>query len=524
MTNSLLHARMLEQTESWTPWDRRIWHTGTILTLQELVEASSWSVRGVLSDASVQWLRVSLRPELGRDPGLSTQATRGQLESLLKTNLVYSSQGRRQLERVAGFAADHYLEGWQAAASRGPLHLERGSRYIVSYLLDLGFHPEYLRKVMKSLSGLSEEELIEELRALAGKPVSRFEGWVLLTNVPEASLMQSHADWMKPADVAAAMKRIGQTAPRNQSGALRFDVEGRDEVAAATQVREQLERLVSRTRFLRSSERLAYEPWFWRSDGSRIRLRARGASVSAMSLAKSGLLYEDRLAGDAYGRIDDAFELASHLIGSPAPVAAANAWAAIESLLIDPGEADHLVGGRVVAADRAASILTAAWPRAELTRLSYRLTGRESHNPVVFRKLASIGSEDNVTRCLTLIQNWDGIRDTSVLGKSDQAAWRRMSELRTNPKAVLTRVENYMQGALRRLYRHRNLVMHGGELRPVALSATTRTTGPLVGALLDRLAVAAHLRKEDPLGALGRAEVVMKITKETGQLEHLLQM
>ena len=319
------------------------------------------------------------------------------------------------------------------------------------------------------------------------------------------------------------MRSIGEQPPRGQSGALRFEVCARDEFAATEQVRVQLERLVSRTRFLRTSRPLSYVPKWWRQSGKPISLIARGPAVNAMSLAKSGLLYEDRLAGDAHGRIDDAFELASHLIGSPAPVAVSNAWAAVESLLIDPGESDQSVGGRVVAASRAAKMLAAAWPRAEFTRLSYRLLESPSLDVRIRAGLDEIG-EDNVRRCALLLEHWVHVENTQDLAPQDRAAAQRMAQLRENPQAVLGRVEGYMGGALRRLYRHRNLVMHGGELRPVALSATTRTTGPLVGALLDRLAVAAHLRQEDPLHAIARAEVALQSVKTTKGLSFLLQV
>lgn len=523
MVTNLLQARVLEQIEAWTPWDRRVWHTGTVLALQELVEASSWSVRGVLSDSAVQWLRSSLLPELGRDQGLANPATRAQLEAILKQPLNYASQRRRQLERITEYVAEHYLDGWLEAARKGSVHLERGSRYMASYALDLGFHPEYLRKVLRTHSGNSEEDLIEELRGLAARPTTAFTGWVLLSDVPERELMEQRSSWIDPTEVARLMRSIGEQPPRNQSGGLWFEVCARDEIAAAEQVRSQLERLLSRTRFLRVSKPLSYDPKWWREKGKPISLRARGPAINAMSLAKSGLLYEDRLAGDAHGRIDDAFELASHLIGSPAPVAVSNAWAALESLLIDPGESDQSVGGKVIVATRAAKMLATAWPRAEFTRMSYRLLKSPSLDLKIRSGLDEIG-DDNVRRCALLLQHWDQIENTADLSLEDQAAVQRIAQLKQNPQAVLGRVEGYMAGALRRLYRHRNLVMHGGELRPVALSATIRTTGPLVGALLDRLAVAAHLRREDPLHAIARTEVALQSIKSTKDLTFLLEM
>ncbi|WP_353713524.1 hypothetical protein [Arthrobacter sp. K5] len=218
MVVNLLQARVVEQIEAWTPWDRRVWHTGTVLALQELVEASSWSVRGALSDSAVQWLRSSLLPELGRDHGLANPAIRTQLETVLKHPLSYASQRRRQLERITEYVAGHYLDGWLEAAKKGSVHLERGSRYMASYALDLGFHPEYLRKVIARHSEATEEELIEELRRLAARPAATFKGWVLLLDVPERELMEQRSSWIDPTEMARLMRSIGEQPPRNQSG------------------------------------------------------------------------------------------------------------------------------------------------------------------------------------------------------------------------------------------------------------------------------------------------------------------
>lgn len=521
MTANMLAVRMLEQTAPWTPWDRRVWNSGTILTLQELVEASRWCSQGVLSDTSVNWLRTDVRKELGQDSGLNFADTRRQIEEITKKNIKYSSSERRQLEAITEFAADNYLDGWKNIFTQGSFNLERASRYISSYMLDSGFHPEHLRKIYSDHKNSNNIDLIEVLKNTSELPSENFTGIVLLKSVPEKRLMEQNASWVAPREVSDFMRKIEKDPPRDQAGALRFEVESRDIYSAANLVREKLERLVSRTRFLRTHDRLSYIPTFWIEDGRQISLGPRGSSISAMSLAKSGMLYEGTLAGDVQGKIDDAFELASHLISSPPPVAVSNAWAAIESLLIDPGESDRDAGGRVVVADRAATILTAAWPRAELTRLSYKLV-KYTHLDLVVRAKLEKAGDDNISRCKILLKHWDNVKTISDIAPDEAGAIKRVDELRSNPKQVLTRVHRYMTGSLRRLYRHRNLVMHGGELKPIALASTTRTTGPLVGALLDRLAVFAHLRQGNPLDAFSYSAVFIYQAKETKNLELLL--
>src|SRR5207244_6944715 len=101
----------------------------------------------------------------------------------------------------------------------------------------------------------------------------------------------------------------------------------------------------------------------------RLRNRHRGLAVRA-------LYREDRLYSDGRGsNIDAAFELLEPLAGgSPGP-AVAGGWAAIEALLVMPGDAE-----RGLAGDRLAAIVAASFPRAELTALAYKIA--ESGGPI----------------------------------------------------------------------------------------------------------------------------------------------
>jgi hypothetical protein len=84
-----------------------------------------------------------------------------------------------------------------------------------------------------------------------------------------------------------------------------------------------------------------------------------------------------------------------------------------------------------------------------------------------------------------------GGNDLTFSKDSDRAALERMREILTDPRAVLGRVSGYVDEAIRRLYRQRNLVLHAGRTDSIAMTATLRTIPPLVGAGLDRLVHAA---------------------------------
>jgi hypothetical protein len=64
-----------------------------------------------------------------------------------------------------------------------------------------------------------------------------------------------------------------------------------------------------------------------------------------------------------------------------------------------------------------------------------------------------------------------------------------------------------VEGTLRRLYRQRNIVLHGGSTQAVGLDATLRTAAPLVGAGLDRIAHAYLVDRILPLALAAKAEL-----------------
>lgn len=201
-------------------------------------------------------------------------------------------------------------------------------------------------------------------------------------------------------------------------------------------------------------------------------------------------------------RLDEALELAAPLNSGPAASAAAGAWAAIESLLYHPGDQADVREGKAVAADRLAAIVACSWPRAELTTLSYR------HKPSQPDQVST-----ELRTCRTNLQRSEVIaralstRTALVLpSPSDVAAAERMKALLGAPSAQLQDVSHIVQGVLRRLYRQRNIVVHGGNTAAIALDSALRTAAPLIGAGLDRMVHSQLINQVEPLDLAARAE------------------
>jgi hypothetical protein len=100
-----------------------------------------------------------------------------------------------------------------------------------------------------------------------------------------------------------------------------------------------------------------------------------------------------------------------------------------------------------------------------------------------------------------------------------------MSTLIASPRRSLLGVRSTVEGALRRLYRQRNIVLHGGSTQAVALDATLRTCAPLVGAGLDRIAHAYLADRVMPLALAARAETRLALAGPKGiaQVTDLLE-
>lgn len=313
---------------------------------------------------------------------------------------------------------------------------------------------------------------------------------LLAEELPEWRTAHQVRNWFKT-------NAPGQSVRHN--GAFMYSVEALDPYAAGRKATQLVERLIARSSYLRQN-RSGLEPVgrLWVSglaESLPLRPPARGAEV--LYLERSRTLYQvaDR------NLLDDALELAAPLnSGTPGP-AVAGGWAAVESLLYHPGdEADHK-DGRAIAATRLARLVTCSWPRAELTALSHR---HEPSAPDLLTQQLS-NARKSRQRAQAIARAIESGHDLALRDQSDINAKERMAALIGAPKTTLRDVLLVVESSLRRLYRQRNIVLHGGSTQSVALSATLRTAAPLVGAGLDRVTYAYLSEGISPLDLAERA-------------------
>lgn len=494
-------------------WPRRLWDVGSLLALQELWEAGSWESLNVLSPAATDWQRGQLQKVIGPDIGLGERELRSELTSVLRDRTRDPSPARRRLKQIIEHARVGYLDRWEAAvrADEKP-KVERLSRTVAAHLLDLGYTAGFLSDWVRGLrsDGVTADEIVGSAADLARWDPQYYEVLVPLVGIPQREKLAAPLDswrsktavieWLHEHDYSTAGVRVG--------GGFVYRFSARDPHGAASQARAMVDRLVARSTFLRRN-RDGVTPMgqVWvagHSEPIPLATPARGADV--LSLVHEEHMY--RVDGRR-SKIDDALELAAPINRGALGPAVAGGWAAVESLLTHPDDPQaEERSGKAVAADRLAAIITCSWPRAELTSLAHHHSPGTDDDEIA-AQLQQCATNRERARVIA-----DALRGGAALDfrayrnlGSEQAAADRMRDLLKSPQRTLRDVRDAFTVAIRRLYRARNIVLHGGSTQGVALEASLRTAAPLLGAGLDRIVHAALAEGIEPLDLAARADV-----------------
>lgn len=502
-------ARLLDFFHSATPWHRALWEPGLVLTLAEVLEASVVARAGVLHEATVKHLAGTAITLCGRDPGTGSEEQMKRLQAALRSELRPDGLEYRVVRQILEDVRANYLVRWSDALRAGQPQLrpERTARAIAAHLLESGLSSDFLHrwwtyKLRHEPVSRSLWEFVGEAHTLACAPKKAYQVLVAFDGAPEGQ-SRRHPQWLSSKEVVGWLGQHGFTAEGvKQNGGIVFPTSAMDADAAVESIVELVDRLASRVA-LGTNGRLTPLPRAWVVGEPKpfpFRRRRRGVRVPA--LHREDQLYSDTKSGI----VDAALELLAPLdAGSPSP-AVAGAWAAIEALLSGPEGGDN----KVTAGDRMATIIACSFPRAELTMLSYAKEVVEGPTGV---QLAACRS--NRDRAATLGEAINTGLSPVFKNASDTAALARMKGLLASPHKVLKDVELHVATAFRRLYRQRNLVLHGGRTDAVALRASLRTAAPLVSAGMDRVAHAWFVEEVAPLELAARASIRLELVGTT---------
>ncbi|HET8598268.1 MAG TPA: integrase [Castellaniella sp.] len=499
-------VRLLEFLSERTPWYRSLWGIGVVLAMEELYEACTAMRQGHLSEVAVKRMGASLQRRVGRDPAFTDaekQFFQRQISQVPRPDGVAHFGIRELSERVAL----DYVERTGRAVDAGRFTVEHFARGIAAHLLDAGFSAKYLHGFIKTwLDGASSPSLPQLCDALqrevASSPVREFEVLLAFATAPARPNAVS-GSWLSGAAVTGWLQQHGfDTAGVRSPAATILKVHARDAMGAAQAARNEADRFASRT-LIATGKPLKRIPMLW----------VRGSDApEPMEGARRGVSVKELLRGDrvfssdASNSVDAALELMAHLEESSPPAAIAGGWAAIEGLLADPHD-------RASAADNLAALVTCSFPRAELTALSYRA---QQHHPDHCADLAEAST--NRERCHILASMMIDQRLPQMPRISDQAAVDRLTKLFRDPGPELLTIREAIGESFHRLYRQRNLILHGARLDSVALTASLRTAAKLAGAGMDRITHGHYVQHRRPRELVARANLAIALVSRESPL------
>lgn len=499
-------ARLLDFFHSKTPWQRGLWESGVVLTLKEVLQASEAVAAAVLSPAALHNVAGCAVELVGRDPAFGDEQQKNILQGALRTDakvggIHFNGVDYRVVQRLADVLGRDYLSHWSGCLRPGHngIRPERAARAIASHLLDSGFSSDYLHrwwsyKIQYDEQTYSLCQLLEEIHRMLSLPPKTHELIVVFEHAPIPKTSATSSPWLTNKEVSVWLRANGfDVRDLRQRGGVKLEITARDIYAAAENAAEIIDRLKTRVS-LGTYQRIVPINRVWIvGEKDSIPLRSARPRVEVHALSRENQVYSSTFSG----QIGAGIELAAPLNSEITTAAIAGGWATIESLMASPGDKD-----RVLAADRMARITACSFPRAELTALSYKL---EEQGGAIAAQLQACAT--NRARAAVLAGLITGGVPPVFPGDSDAAAMIRISALMADPRRVLHDIERHICAAFRRLYRHRNMVLHWGKTNAIGIKSCLRAVAPLLGAGLDRIAHAAFTEKLEPLELAARAEI-----------------
>lgn len=500
--------RLLEFLSDRAPWHRCLWGIGTVLAIEEFYEACGILRHGHLSEESVKRMASSLQKRIGVHPAISA-SERAFLNERIKGIPRAEGADYYAIGELGALVREQYLKRW-AAVRESDITVEKFSRHVAAYLLDEGFSAQYMYEFIRNLrnshSNLSLSDLCEALHEEVNlRRRQDYEVLVAFRTVPKLS-NGDHVSLLHGSEVVSWLKENGfSSSGIRASAGMLIRVKARDIIGAAQAARNETERYDARY-VIATGKKLDFMEYLWVKGGAApFPMMDVKRGVGVKELDRSNRVFSEH----ANESVEAAVELLVHMERSSAPAAVAVGWAAIEGLLADPSR-------RVTAADNLATLVTCSFPRAELTGLSYCY---EESFPDDAGQLAN--AKSNRERCRFVANEILHNRIPEFQRQTDNAAVKRMQKLLRNPRVELQTIQEIIAESFHRLYRQRNLILHGARLDSVALTASIRTVAKLVGAGMDRITHGYYVQNLKPLELVARASLRLHTVDESNSLDCL---
>lgn len=477
-------ARMMEITSTQAPWHRRLWRSGTIQIGRELLEES---VRPGVRESAINDQRKYWMQSLQTDHGLEDHGKRVQgTVKDLKPGITDSSHAWITLREHIDRMHESYLTTWADALDsppngNRPIDTEGAARRITAHLLDAGMHKSSLYAWLRAIhtdpdNSMTLADFIRAADEFLKKPTRSYTFCVPIETQPRFTISPSTAPgWMTASDTAQWKKAHAPHAPNmRHQGSFLLTVQARDVNAAAEEARSVISNLATKFQLGTATPITVCSRMWSKEKKTDFPTQATNRLINVRSFERLGRVQD--LTSIDY--ITNTLALVHPLRTGAPHIAVMSGWSAIESLMVGPSDEQD-----VVAAGRFSLIVAASMVRAELTRLSRRYT--EIHDDELCTRMNAC--EENLERARLFQMHVSG-NPTIDLGRDvDNLALERIRPALRNPHQEIMRITEILTREFTRLYRKRNMIVHGGQIHESNLHSISETLTPLIGAGIDRV-------------------------------------
>lgn len=499
-------SRFVSQRKGWTT---TLFQFGTIGLLDELITAGRAASNGILSDSSFDDLKDQAIGRTLGDPGLGQQGERGALRNLLPRKAAEfrpSSYKYKAIEGLLPSLRSAYLENWGKELSQAHYltwpatkkgesltsPTEAASR-ITSFLLEEGVNFDYLARWLSyrtthAPDEIEIEEFTSQIRDLYRKGKGKAEVLVLLEQTVSPALWQS-LDLLSTEKSRKWLDEHNFTLSEEQSnklhGGLKLSIEEWDLRGILNRVDSILTRIKRRAE-LNGWSIPKFSPAAWVSNiptPQRIpHLNATNGLLGGQEVDSQSLLLPN-----SENRLEVSIEFVEAAATAGGASAAGMLWAALESLFAAPGDPVRL---EVVS--RAADIGLVAFVKFDFKNSLAVFMKNEKKTEIV-RQLRSKQGDERFAMFESFLRAGDF---SQVSRRGVKTRLEHTADLITADGFKTRRIE--LQTSLRALYRHRNMVLHGGVNDAPLLGSVLRGGYPLVCAIVVRYGRDSQKSGEDP--------------------------
>ncbi len=471
-------ARILEISSTRAPWHRRLWRCGTIQIARELLAESA--TPGV-SVSAVEDSKKYLQHALATDPGIADRgkAVRSTI-SAIKPGITRESHAWVNLREHVDRMDANYLTTWaQELEKAKPIEVEGTARRIAAHILDSGYHKNSLYSWIRAACTDPEQatcaEILDEAAQRLRRPERAYTFCVPVTTKPTFPVTADEAPgWLTAPDTVVWKRTYAADTPAvRHQGAFLLTVPAKDINSAADRARSRIADLETKFHFGPHVIRIATQMWS-KEKGQAFPTQATNRMLDVHAFDRLGRV-QDLTMPDF---ITSALALIHPVRTGAAHIAVMSGWSAIESLLVDVADE-----GDVVAAKRFSLIVAASMARAELTGLAW--TYALTHEDDLAAEIR--GFDRNLDRAKRFQRHLCAGTAVRLPNEVDRLALSRIRPLLTDPRPAITRIAEILTREFVRLYRKRNLIVHGGHTHNTNLHAVIERMSPLIGAGIDRI-------------------------------------